>query len=86
MKILQPRDIKTEADGHFPCGRKSGFEAREFRMPLNECEDCVIELEYTFNNTKAYYCSDVALFKQNEMPSLKTIQIGDIEDGCEGLC
>jgi len=26
MKILYPKDLFTEADGYFPCGRKAGFE------------------------------------------------------------
>lgn len=62
MKVLQPRDIKTEADGKFPCGRNNGFEQKEFRMPSSECLNCMIELEYTYNNTMSIkQCSDITV-------------------------
>jgi hypothetical protein len=73
MKTLQPKDIHTEADGKFACGLKSGFEQREFRMPVYDCADCVIELEFSYNNTKQFYCADVVLLEQAPMPPLHTI-------------
>lgn len=61
MMILQPKDIATDTDGIFPCSQKPGFEAREFRMPSSDCADCVIELEFAYNDQKLYYCSDIIL-------------------------
>lgn len=73
MKTLQPRDIQTEADGKFPCGLKSGFEAREFRMPATDCPDCMIELEFSYKKNTVFYCADIVLLEQAPMPPLRTI-------------
>lgn len=65
MKVLQPRVLegsRIEADGKFPCGQKSGFEQQEFRLPKEECLNCVIELEFAFNGTQIYQCADVNLY------------------------
>lgn len=84
MKTLQPRDIKTEADGKFPCGQKSGFEAREFRMPSNDCPNCVVELEFAFKDQKLFYCADIMLLEQAPMPPLTSIQLGSSDDESSG--
>ncbi len=94
MKVLPPKEPKTEIDGKFPCGRKSGLEQKEFRMPSNECEDCVIELEYSYGNTSAHYCADIVLLEQSPMPPLHAFELTedglpkekDFVDECGDLC
>ena len=43
FKVLRPRDESGDADGRFPCGRKAGFEGKEFKIPADiTCDKCVI--------------------------------------------
>ena len=42
-KLIRPRDESANIDGVFPCGRKPGYEWKEFRLPKDMvCESCTI--------------------------------------------
>ena len=41
--VLRPRDNSADWDGWFPCGRTSGFEGKEFRLPNDVvCPGCIL--------------------------------------------
>jgi len=43
FKVLRPRDDSADAEGRFACGRKAGYDGKEFRIPNDMiCEGCVL--------------------------------------------
>ena len=71
MQVLMPRNTETNSNGEFACGRKYGYESAEFKMPEKKCEDCFIELKYTYGSQKMYQCSDIRLSQWKPLPTLK---------------
>lgn len=65
FKVLRPRDDSGDADGKFPCGRKSGFEGKEFRIPEElKCERCVIQLTQEVGKDEVIYqCADIVILE-----------------------
>ena len=46
FQVLVPRDDSANHEGKFPCGRNSGFEGKEFRLPSDiVCANCIIQFE-----------------------------------------
>jgi hypothetical protein len=67
MKVLAPREELVQPDGKFPCGRKSGYEHKEFRMPQTECNDCKLEMIFSFNKTESVtVCADIKVVAANK--------------------
>lgn len=66
-----PRNKETNANGEFACGRKYGYESAEFKMPEKKCEDCFIELKYSYGGQKMFQCSDIRLSQWKPLPTIK---------------
>ena len=44
---LKPRDGSARQDGSFPCGRQTGYEGKEFRLPKDyTCDSCTLQFEF----------------------------------------
>ena len=65
FKILRPRDNSGDADGRFPCGRKAGFEGKEFRLPDDiVCDKCVVQfVEEVSAKEKIHQCADIVIME-----------------------
>ena len=65
FKVLRPRDDSGDPDGKFPCGRKSGFEGKEFRLPDDiVCDKCVIQLVHEVSSKeKIHQCADIVILE-----------------------
>jgi hypothetical protein len=43
FRVLRPRDGSSNLDGEFACGRKSGYEWKDFKLPKDlVCESCTL--------------------------------------------
>lgn len=73
LKVMRPKTAAANSDGSFPCGRITGYESKEFRMPALNCESCFIELEWAIGakgSQKLHYCADVSVLEPTAMPSI----------------
>lgn len=53
FKVLRPRDGSNDYEGKFPCGRSTGFEGKEFRLPNDlSCTSCVLSLTQEISATE----------------------------------
>lgn len=61
FEVLKPTDDQN-GDGSFVCGRKKGFESKDFKLPDNyECDRCIAQWKWTTSNGTYYSCSDLII-------------------------
>lgn len=50
FKVLRPRDDSADITGKFPCGRKAGYDGKEFRIPDDMvCDNCILQFTQEIN-------------------------------------
>lgn len=81
MQVLRPRSREANQFGEFECGRKYGYDSVEFKMPQTKCEDCVIELLFSYGaqNQQMYQCSDIRLTQMKPLPSVKRANSNNVK-------
>jgi hypothetical protein len=79
FRLLRPRDDSADLDGIFSCGRRAGYESKEFRLPKGfVCDTCTLKMTWILNDQeRVHQCSDLTIMDV----------LGD-EDGseCSGQC
>ena len=60
FRLLRPRDDSADKDGFFPCGRTTGFEGKEFRLPTDGlCDKCILQfIQEIGPNEVIHQCAD----------------------------
>lgn len=73
FKLLRPHDSSANLDGQFPCGRHSGYEFKDFKLPKDlKCESCTLQLSWILNdNERIYQCSDMTLTTSDDFVPCK---------------
>lgn len=63
FRLLRPRDGSANLDGYFPCGRKVGYEFKDFKLPKDlKCDSCTLQMTWVLNdNEKIHQCSDLTI-------------------------
>ena len=76
FKVLRPRDDSGDPDGKFACGRKAGFEGREFRIPSDlKCERCVIQFTQEISPTElVHQCADIVILEDQSTKDFMSYQ------------
>ena len=66
FKVLRPRDDSADAEGRFACGRKAGYEGKEFRLPNDLiCDSCVLQFTQEISDKEhIHQCADIVV-KEN---------------------
>ena len=85
FKILRPRDGSNDYEGKFPCGRATGFEGKEFRLPNDlSCTNCVLSLTQEISATeKIHQCADLTIIENlSAAESLAALRAA--KEGCGG--
>jgi hypothetical protein len=60
--VLYPIDIKTSANGEFPCGRRKDFESHQFNLPDDYvCDACTVQWAWITPVGNLYQCSDIII-------------------------
>ena len=69
FKMIRPRDDSANIDGFFPCGRKPGYEFKDFRLPKDlSCESCTIQLTWFLNDyEQIHQCSDITIYEASDI-------------------
>ena len=56
FKTIRPRDDSANIDGVFPCGRKVGYEFKDFRLPKDmSCESCTVQMTWILNDYESIH-------------------------------
>ena len=69
---LRPSDgIVFDSNYSFPCGRKSGFEYKQFDLPENyACDQCTLQIIWNNPAGRFYQCSDLMILGNKGMLTL----------------
>ncbi len=71
---LYPKDIQTNKDGSFACGRSDSFESHQFKLPDDYvCDLCTIQWQWSTPVGDIYSCSDITIN-------------GNRIEGCMAMC
>jgi hypothetical protein len=53
FRLLRPRDGSANLDGEFACGRKAGYEWKDFKLPKDlKCESCTLQMTWILNENE----------------------------------
>jgi hypothetical protein len=60
--VLYPKDVPTDKNGTFPCGRIKGFETQQFDLPEDYvCDQCILQWSWNTQFGTFYSCSDIVI-------------------------
>ena len=82
-----PRDGSADYDGWFPCGRTTGFDGKEFRLPSSlTCNGCVMQfIQEISKDESIHQCADLTVLEHlnsaADMAALKAAR-----EACGGPC
>ena len=56
FRLLRPHDGSANLDGQFACGRKAGYEWKDFKLPKDlKCETCTLQMTWILNDNDRIY-------------------------------
>ena len=62
FKKLRPLDNVYNDDLSFSCGRKNGFEFKQFELPKDySCDKCTFQLKWKTEKSEYFHCSDLMI-------------------------
>ena len=84
---LHPRDGSNDFDGWFPCGRKAGFEGKEFRLPGSlTCYNCILQfIQEIGKDEKIHQCADIIVMEHLTSSEAAAL-LKEQREGCGGVC
>lgn len=62
FQTLRPLDDQYNKDLSFSCGRKNGFEFKQFELPKDySCDKCTLQLKWKTDKNEYFHCSDLMI-------------------------